>query len=144
MIEQKIHLKKHELHAERGLPKNCSRLCCNYSEKYQHYSRRISNNIHDGNRVAWSLILSTFRHQTFLTPQKNLLSYYLANKRSLHVHSQGLEILTLIGKNKKIKITHHCHYYPKILLCLIKNHPPMPLFKIKYKISFSYVSVINI
>ena len=64
MIEQKIHLKKHELHAERGLPKNCSRLCCNYSEKYQHYSRRISNNIHDGNRVAWSLILSTFHHQT--------------------------------------------------------------------------------
>ena len=38
------------------------------------------------------------------------ISYYLANKRSLHVCSQGLEIPTLIGKNRKIKITHHCHY----------------------------------
>ena len=27
-----------------------------------------------------------------------LLSYYLANKRSLHIRSQGLEILTLIGE----------------------------------------------
>ena len=27
-----------------------------------------------------------------------LLSYYLANKRSLHVRSQGLEISTLIGE----------------------------------------------
>ena len=26
----------------------------------------------------------------------NILSYYLANKRSLHIRSQGLEILTLI------------------------------------------------
>ena len=39
-----------------------------------------------------------------------LLSYYLANKRSLHVRSQGLEIPTLIGEKRKIKITHHCHY----------------------------------
>ena len=31
----------------------------------------------------------------------HLLSYYLANKMSLHVYSQGLEILTLIEKNKK-------------------------------------------
>ena len=38
-----------------------------------------------------------------------LLSYYLANKRSLHVCSQSLEISTLI-KKRKIKITHHCHY----------------------------------
>ena len=40
----------------------------------------------------------------------NLLSYYLANKQSLHIRSQGLEIPTLIGENKKIKITHYCHY----------------------------------
>ena len=40
----------------------------------------------------------------------NLLSYYLANKRRLHVCSQGLEIPTLIGGNRKIKITHNCHY----------------------------------
>ena len=34
-----------------------------------------------------------------------LLSYYLTNKRSLHVCSQGLEISTLIGeKQKKIKL----------------------------------------
>ena len=41
----------------------------------------------------------------------HLLSYYLANKWSLHVRSQGLEILMLIrGKKRKTKITHHCHY----------------------------------
>ena len=28
----------------------------------------------------------------------DLLSYYLANKQSLHVRSQGLETLTLIGE----------------------------------------------
>ena len=39
-----------------------------------------------------------------------LLLYYLANKRSLHVRSEGLEIPTLIREKKKIKITHHCHY----------------------------------
>ena len=31
----------------------------------------------------------------------NLLSYYLANKRSLYVHSQGLEIPTLIREKKE-------------------------------------------
>ena len=41
----------------------------------------------------------------------SILSYYLANKRSLHVRSQGLKIPTLIGeKLKKIKITHYYHY----------------------------------
>jgi hypothetical protein len=30
---------------------------------------------------------------------RNLLFYYLTNKRSLHVRSQGLEIPTLIEKN---------------------------------------------
>ena len=40
----------------------------------------------------------------------HLLFYYLANKRSLHVRSQGLEIPTLLEENRKIKITHHCHY----------------------------------
>ena len=39
-----------------------------------------------------------------------LQTYYLANKPSLHVRSQGLEIPTLIGKNWKIKIIHHCYY----------------------------------
>ena len=62
---------------------------------------------------------------------RNLLSYYLANKKSLHVRSQGLEIPTLIGeKMKRIKITHHCHYdknWSKIPLCLIKKYPPLPL-----------------
>ena len=56
--------------------------------------------------------------------QCNLLSYYLANKRSLHVRSQSLKIPTLIGENK---ITHYCHYdknRPKILLCLTKYSPP--------------------
>ena len=36
--------------------------------------------------------------------KSNLLFYYLANKRSLHICSQGLEIPTLIGENKKIKL----------------------------------------
>ena len=39
-----------------------------------------------------------------------LLSYCLANKRSLHDRSQCLEIPTLIGKKRETKITHHCHY----------------------------------
>ena len=30
-----------------------------------------------------------------------LLSYYLAKKQSLHVRSQDLKILTLIGENKR-------------------------------------------
>ena len=30
----------------------------------------------------------------------HLLSYYFANKRSLHIHSQSLENLTLIGEKK--------------------------------------------
>ena len=29
------------------------------------------------------------------------ISYYLANQRRLHVRSQGLKILTLIGENKR-------------------------------------------
>ena len=33
-----------------------------------------------------------------------LLSYYLANKRSLHVRSQGLEISRLIGEKEKLKL----------------------------------------
>ena len=36
-----------------------------------------------------------------VTLGSHLLSYYLANKRSFYVLSQGLEILTLIEKNKK-------------------------------------------
>ena len=48
----------------------------------------------------------------------HLLSYYLANKRSFHVRSQGLEIPTLIGEKRKIKITLHCHYE--------KNSPKYP------------------
>ena len=32
---------------------------------------------------------------------RNLLSYYLTNKKSLHVRSQGLEIPTLIGEKKE-------------------------------------------
>ena len=37
-----------------------------------------------------------YQLQTY-TINKNLLSYYLANKQSLHDRSQGLEIPTLIG-----------------------------------------------
>ena len=47
---------------------------------------------------------------TKLWLQIYLLSYYLAKKRSIHVHSQGIEIPTLIGENRKTKITHHYHY----------------------------------
>jgi len=40
----------------------------------------------------------------FIFNQKiHLLSYYLANKQSLHVHSQSLKILTLIGEKYKNK-----------------------------------------
>ena len=51
-----------------------------------------------------------FKWWKYYKSWKYLLSYYLANKRSLHIRSQDLEILTLIEKNRKIKITHHCHY----------------------------------
>ena len=76
-----------------------------------------------------------------------LLSYYLANKWCLHVRSQDLEIPTLIGENKKIKITHHCHYdknRPKIPLCLTKYSPPRhykeinPTYVIMIKIDLKY------
>ena len=40
----------------------------------------------------------------------HLLSYYLANKRSLHVRSQGLKIPRIIGEKQKSK-----------------NYPPLPL-----------------
>ena len=53
------------------------------------------------NTYCWYKMLNIYYH--------HLLSYYLANKRSLHICSQGLEIPTLI-KEKKRKITHHCHY----------------------------------
>ena len=36
-----------------------------------------------------------------VTLGSHLLFYYLANKQSLHVRSQGLKILTLIGENKR-------------------------------------------
>ena len=71
----------------------------------------------------------------------HLLSYDLANKRSLHVRSQGLEIPTLIGENKKIKITHHCHNeknQPKIPIYIFINYPPMPL---KYISIYKYKSI---
>ena len=41
------------------------------------------------------------RYQGLEIPTLILLSYYLANKQSLHVRSQGLEILTLIEGNKR-------------------------------------------
>ena len=37
-------------------------------------------------------------HPTYTQWPGYLLSYYLANKRSLHVRFEGLEILTLIKK----------------------------------------------
>ena len=69
------------------------------------------------------------------------LSYYLANKRSLHVRSQGLEIPTLIGEKRKIKITHHCHYeknQPKIPIYMFIICPPVPL---KYISIYKYKSI---
>ena len=36
-----------------------------------------------------------------VTLGSHLLFYYLANKRSLHVRSQSLEISMLIGENKR-------------------------------------------
>ena len=52
------------------------------------------------------------------------ISYYLANKRSLHVRSQRLKILTLIGEIREIKITHHRYYD--------KNRPKIPIYLTKY------------
>ena len=51
-------------------------------------------------------------HKLMISRLIYLLSYYLSNKWSLHVRSQDLEILTLIEKIRKIKITHH-YYYDK-------------------------------
>ena len=45
---------------------------------------------------------SLHEYNTFeLVNQSILLSYYLANKWSLHVRSQDLEIPTIIGENKR-------------------------------------------
>ena len=40
-------------------------------------------------------------HLILLVYYGDLLSYYLTNKRSLHIRSQGVEIFTLIRENKK-------------------------------------------
>ena len=94
----------------------------------------INDDLMDGCNPSFS-----YEYFSFLPPP-NLLSYYLANKRSLHVRSQGLEILTLIGE--KNKITHHCHYdkiCPKYPCGLIKINPPLPLKNnLKYSISYLY------
>ena len=50
--------------------------------------------------------ICTPQHQTrksrkVVASQCTEIFYYLANKRSLHARSQGLKILTLIGKNKR-------------------------------------------
>jgi hypothetical protein len=48
-----------------------------------------------------------------------LLYTYFNRKWSLHVNPQGLEILMLIGEERKMKkIAHHCHYN-----LLVKNTP---------------------
>jgi len=39
-----------------------------------------------------------FELEATLLASEHLLSYYLANKRSLHIRSQGLKIPTLIGE----------------------------------------------
>jgi len=52
----------------------------------------------------------SWRYPEGLCTSFHLLSYYLANKRSLHVRSQGLKIPTLIGEKYKNK-----------------NYPPLPL-----------------
>ena len=61
----------------------------------------------------------------------------ISRSKNYHVNKRKIE---------KVKITHHYHYdknYPKIPLCLIKNDPPMPLWKIKSKISFSIQQLFN-
>ena len=76
------------------------------------------------------------------------LSYYLANKRNLHIHSQGLEIPTLIREKQKIKISHHYHYkknQPKIPIYMFINYPLVPLkyisiYKYKSIHRFAYIS----
>ena len=50
------------------------------------------------------LLIKTKVNNNQSKEKENLLSYYLANKRSLYVRFQGLEIPTLIEKNRKIKI----------------------------------------
>jgi len=65
--------------------------------------------------------MNSFGHlHLVLTLYHHLLSYYLANKRSLHIRSQGLEIPTLIGEKKKKK-----------------NYPPLPLQKISLKYPYT-------
>ena len=44
-----------------------------------------------------------FELEATLLASEHLLSYYLANKRSLHIRSQGLKIFTLIGEKYKNK-----------------------------------------
>ena len=48
----------------------------------------------------------TLPHLTInTTSSKSLLSYYLANKKSLLIRSQGLNIPTLIGEKEKLKFS---------------------------------------
>jgi len=44
-----------------------------------------------------------FELEVTLLASEHLLSYYLANKRSFHIRSQGLKIFTLIGEKYKNK-----------------------------------------
>ena len=67
-------------------------------------------NPHVGLLVFCMPLMSAHVSSRFGSRLAHLLSYYLPNKRSLHICSQDLEIPTLIGEKRKIKITHHCHY----------------------------------
>ena len=51
----------------------------------------------------------------------HLLSYYLTNKWSIYVRSQGLEIPMLIRENRKIKITQYCYYNKYLLSYYLTN-----------------------
>jgi len=66
----------------------------------------------------------------------NLLFYYLANKRRLHIRSQSLKIATLIWKKEKLKlpttvITKKLYKIPKYIFI---NYPTVPL---------KYISIYN-
>jgi len=50
-----------------------------------------------------------FQEMVCASNSKAILSYYLANKKSIHIRSQGLEIPTLIEQKNK-------------------NYPPLPLW----------------
>ena len=74
-------------------------LCCQKLQ-LRHTEAELSTK-HAYVNYAWNADKADQKHYMGMEKAlvgSNLLSYYLANKRSLHVRSQGLKILTLIGE----------------------------------------------